>query len=99
MSLQVARLSIEDFLEVVVRRVRGEEAVSVMYTALEELRLATSVLFTFLRRDVEDEKVARELRAWTDRMVAAILQQATLYDHLFLLNHIMRCPAGVGRCG
>ena len=23
--------------------------------------------------------------------------QATLYDHLFLLNHIMRCPAGVGR--
>ena len=30
-------------------------------------------------------------------MAAVLLAHAMLYDHLFLLNHILRCPAGVGK--
>ena len=30
------------------------------------------------------------------QLVSVVLSRATLSDHLFLLNHVMRCPAGVG---
>ena len=30
------------------------------------------------------------------QLVSVVLARATLSDHLFLLNHVMRCPAGVG---
>lgn len=98
---EVLRLGVEQFLERLGRRVRGEGVEgreSLLYTPQEELRLALSVLFKFLRKDVEDGRVVKDLRGWTDGMVALLHSQATLYDHLFLLNHIMRCPAGVGRC-
>lgn len=91
------RIGIEDFLDVVVRRQHGAAPSSVLYTPQEELRLTISVLFKFLRKEMDDDKVVRDLRGWCDRIVACLHNQATLYDHLFLLNHIMRCPAGVGR--
>jgi hypothetical protein len=36
----------------------------------EELRLTVSVLFKFLRKDLTDEKLSRDLRIWLDRAVS-----------------------------
>ena len=38
----------------------------------------------------------KDLKKWLGKMIAVVLGEATLYDHLFIMNHIMRCPAGVG---
>ena len=34
---------------------------------------------------------------WMLTQVATLLRLASLDDHLFLLNHILRCPAGISR--
>ncbi|XP_065180376.1 ectopic P granules protein 5 homolog [Sycon ciliatum] len=62
-----------------------------------ELRNCVSVLFGFERRPISDEIFVKHLREWTERMVALLLRVATLSDHLFILNHVMRCPAGIAR--
>ena len=74
---QVLHLSIEDFLDHIIRRQLGQpvEGSSVLYSPQEELRLATSVLFKFLRKDVEDARVVGDLRGWCDKMVALLHRQ------------------------
>ena len=67
------------------------------YTSAEEVKLSLSVLFRFLRKDLRDDRLVSDLRGWVDATAAVLLAHATLYDHLFLLNHILRCPAGVGK--
>ena len=96
---EVLRLKIEEFLQSVVARNKGELVERVLvYSSEQELRLSVSVLFKFLRKDLSDSQLSEDLMGWLDRLVAVILAQpATLYDHLFILNHIMRCPAGVGK--
>lgn len=36
-----------------------------------------------------------EIKNWLTKLVAVLLRLATWQDHLFLLYHILRCPAGV----
>ena len=36
----------------------------------EEVRLTVSVLFKFLRKDLADEKLSRDLRIWLDRAIS-----------------------------
>lgn len=95
---EVLKVRIDEFLHsVIVRQQGGSVERTLVYSTAEEVRLSFSVLFKFLRKDIQDEKMVRDLKQWLDRMVAVVLSEATLYDHLFLLNHIMRCPAGVGK--
>lgn len=63
---------------------------------VEKLHTCISVLFAFQRRGVKDHQFVRDSRQWLTDLVAVLLRVATRYDHLFLLNHILRCPAGVG---
>ncbi|KAG8309872.1 Ectopic P granules protein 5 [Homalodisca vitripennis] len=63
----------------------------------EELRRAISVLFTFQRRPLRDEGFVADVRTWLGRLVAVLLRVATWHDHLFLLHHVLRCPAGVSK--
>ena len=84
-------------MDVVARRQHGAAPPSVLYTPQEELRLTISVLFKFLRKDISDDVMVTDLQTWLSRMIALVLGEATLYDHLFIINHIMRCPAGVGK--
>ncbi|KAF5285353.1 hypothetical protein FQA39_LY04452 [Lamprigera yunnana] len=63
---------------------------------LTELRLCISVLFSFQRRIVRDVQFVKETREWLSHLVAIFLRIANWQDHLFILNHILRCPAGVG---
>ncbi|XP_069674865.1 ectopic P granules protein 5 homolog isoform X3 [Periplaneta americana] len=63
---------------------------------IAELRMCIAILFTFQRRLVKDAQFVADTRDWLSRLVAVLLRVASWRDHLFLLNHVLRCPAGVG---
>nr|XP_053655972.1 ectopic P granules protein 5 homolog isoform X2 [Cherax quadricarinatus] len=63
---------------------------------VEKLCTCISVLFAFQRRGTKDQQFVRDTRQWLTDLVAILLRVATRYDHLFILNHVLRCPAGVG---
>ncbi|XP_047502036.1 ectopic P granules protein 5 homolog [Penaeus chinensis] len=63
---------------------------------IKKLKMCISVLFAFQRRGVKDQQFIRDTRQWLTDFVAILQRFATRSDHLFLLNHIVRCPAGVG---
>ncbi|XP_075232112.1 ectopic P-granules autophagy protein 5 isoform X2 [Lycorma delicatula] len=68
-----------------------------LLNVINELRVAISVLFSFQRRQIKDEGFVNDTRHWLSRLVAVLLRVATWKDHIYLLNHILRCPAGVGK--
>ena len=95
---ELLKIQIDDFLHSVISRHHGGVIDRPqVYSSVEEVRLSISVLFKFLRKDISDNVMVTDLRTWLDRMIALVLGEATLYDHLFIINHIMRCPAGVGK--
>lgn len=63
---------------------------------IKKLKMCISVLFAFQRRGVKDQQFIRDTRQWLTDFIAILQRFATRSDHLFLLNHILRCPAGVG---
>uniref|UniRef100_A0A1Y1N595 Ectopic P granules protein 5 homolog n=2 Tax=Photinus pyralis TaxID=7054 RepID=A0A1Y1N595_PHOPY len=71
------------------------DGISPNVALLSELRLCISVLFSFQRRLIRDVQFIKETREWLNRLVAIFLRVANWQDHLFILNHILRCPAGV----
>lgn len=66
-----------------------------MMPQLVELRMCITILFNFQRRFLKDAKFVSDSREWLSRLVAVLLRIATWQDHLFLLNHVLRCPGGV----
>ncbi|XP_028134145.1 ectopic P granules protein 5 homolog isoform X1 [Diabrotica virgifera virgifera] len=63
---------------------------------LGELRICISILFSFQRKLIREMQFIKETRLWLSRLVAVLLRLANYQDHLFVLNHVLRCPAGVG---
>lgn len=57
--------------------------------------MCITILFNFQRRVLKDGKFVTDTREWLSKLVAILLRVATWQDHLFLLNHILRCPGGV----
>ncbi|XP_012532933.1 ectopic P granules protein 5 homolog isoform X2 [Monomorium pharaonis] len=72
-----------------------EQSLSQTAPQLIELRMCVTVLFNFQRRVLKDGKFVTDTREWLSKLVAVLLRVATWQDHLFLLNHILRCPGGV----
>ncbi|XP_071650229.1 ectopic P granules protein 5 homolog isoform X2 [Temnothorax longispinosus] len=72
-----------------------EQSPSQTAPQLVELRMCVTVLFNFQRRVLKDGKFVTDTREWLSKLVAVLLRVATWQDHLFLLNHILRCPGGV----
>ncbi|XP_034176460.2 ectopic P-granules autophagy protein 5 isoform X1 [Osmia lignaria lignaria] len=62
---------------------------------LLEIRTCITILFNFQRKLLKDGRFVTETRDWLTKLVAILLRVATWQDHLFLLNHILRCPGGV----
>lgn len=65
-------------------------------SCISELRVCVAILFTFQRRLVKDAQFVSDTRDWLSRLVAVLLRVASWRDHLFLLNHVLRCPADIG---
>uniref|UniRef100_A0A663NA73 Ectopic P-granules 5 autophagy tethering factor n=1 Tax=Athene cunicularia TaxID=194338 RepID=A0A663NA73_ATHCN len=64
---------------------------------LGHLRECISVLFSFTRRIIEDPQFQSDLLMWLHRLVSVLQRIGCLGDHLFILNHILRCPAGISK--
>ncbi|KAM9328926.1 ectopic P granules protein 5 homolog [Gastrophryne carolinensis] len=61
------------------------------------LKESISVLFSFTRRFMEDTQFQNDILLWLQKLVAVLLKVGCLGDHLFLLNHVLRCPAGINK--
>ncbi|KAM3845120.1 ectopic P granules protein 5 homolog isoform 2-T2 [Vipera latastei] len=64
---------------------------------LGPLKDCISVLFSFTRRATEDPQFQSDVLSWLRRLVSLLQRVASPGDHLFLLNHVLRCPAGVSK--
>lgn len=68
-------------------------------TQNSSLRDCLSVLFIFERRPRTDPVFHGLVRHWTTALLSHLLRTATYSDHLFIMNHFLRCPPGVGAWG
>ncbi|KAL8604118.1 hypothetical protein ACOMHN_047330 [Nucella lapillus] len=109
-SSQMSRLQVESYLHLLfydnalLRDMPKNAPVTAVEHTREEilpqvqkLRECISVLFVFHRKPSRDTEFTENMRKWTDRLVAALLRVASFGDHLFVLNHVLRCPSGVGQ--
>uniref|UniRef100_A0A3Q2H5I7 Ectopic P-granules 5 autophagy tethering factor n=1 Tax=Equus caballus TaxID=9796 RepID=A0A3Q2H5I7_HORSE len=62
-----------------------------------QLKECVSVLFMFTRRVNEDTQFHDDILLWLQKLVSVLQRVGCPGDHLFLLNHILRCPAGVSK--
>ena len=66
----------------------------------DNLIAAISILFSFQRKVISDHVFVTDTRSWLDLLIKTLLQSnPTFKDHLLLLNHVLRCPPGVGNWG
>jgi ectopic P granules protein 5 len=75
--------------------VLNPETSSQISTQIGELRIVISILFAFVRRPAPDREFTKSLKQWLEKCVALQLRFATWQDHLFILYHVLRCPAGI----
>ncbi|TNN38587.1 Ectopic P granules protein 5 [Liparis tanakae] len=61
------------------------------------LKEAISVLFSFTRRVLDDTQFQTDVHHWLERLVAVLLHVGGSGEHLYLLGHLLCCPAGVGK--
>ncbi|XP_076991687.1 ectopic P granules protein 5 homolog [Tamandua tetradactyla] len=64
---------------------------------LYQLKECISVLFMFTRRVNEDAQFHDDVLLWLKKLVSVLQRVGCPGDHFFLLNHILRCPAGVSK--
>ncbi|XP_076768507.1 ectopic P granules protein 5 homolog isoform X1 [Arvicanthis niloticus] len=62
-----------------------------------QLKECISVLFMFTRRVSEDTQFREDILLWLQRLVSVLQRVGCPGDHFFLLNHILRCPAGISK--
>ncbi|KAM7320549.1 hypothetical protein ACRRTK_020992 [Alexandromys fortis] len=62
-----------------------------------QLKECISVLFMFTRRVSEDAQFHEDVLLWLQKLVSVLQRVGCPGDHFFLLNHILRCPAGVSK--
>lgn len=60
-----------------------------------ELKACISVLFVFLRKAMQDAVFVSDVQSWLRMLASLLLRVASLADHFFLLNHVVRCPPGI----
>uniref|UniRef100_A0A2C9JD30 Ectopic P granules protein 5 homolog n=1 Tax=Biomphalaria glabrata TaxID=6526 RepID=A0A2C9JD30_BIOGL len=64
---------------------------------IQRIKDCISVLFVFHRKPIFDTEFVTNIRQWTVRLISSLLRVASFSDHLFVLNHLLRCPSGVGK--
>lgn len=108
-SAQLSRLQVESYIHNLFRtlpilqnihgdvpvQAQGKQSSNARHQ-IQKLKDCITVLFSFHRRPIEDHDFVENVRLWTARLVSVLLRVASFEDHLFILNHVLRCPAGVG---
>lgn len=62
---------------------------------MQKIRTTLSILFYFLRRLMPDSVFSSDVKTWVAKVAAIYVRLATWQDHLFLIYHVLRCPAGI----
>ncbi|KAM3611891.1 uncharacterized protein V6R79_025473 [Siganus canaliculatus] len=92
----LSRLQVESFLYRLLKDCSGSQT---QPCSLQPLKEAISVLFSFTRRVLDDTQFQTDIHHWLDRLVAVLLHVGGSGAHLFLLCHLLCCPATVGKWG
>ncbi|KAG5280995.1 hypothetical protein AALO_G00066300 [Alosa alosa] len=66
-------------------------------SSLRVLKESISVLFSFTRRVLDDSQFQADIHLWLQKLVSVLHKVASAGEHLYLLNHLLCCPAGVGK--
>nr|XP_015220090.1 PREDICTED: ectopic P granules protein 5 homolog [Lepisosteus oculatus] len=66
-------------------------------SSLQPLKESISVLFSFTRRVIDDAQFQGDIHLWLQKLVAVLHKVGSAGDHLYLLCHLLMCPAGVGK--
>uniref|UniRef100_A0A4W6GAP0 Ectopic P-granules autophagy protein 5 homolog (C. elegans) n=1 Tax=Lates calcarifer TaxID=8187 RepID=A0A4W6GAP0_LATCA len=98
----LSRLQVESYLY---HLLKGEKLINSTYCSgsqtqpcsLQPLKEAISVLFSFTRRVLDDTQFQTDIHHWLERLVAVLLHVGGSGEHLYLLCHLLCCPAGVGK--
>ncbi|XP_059504787.1 ectopic P granules protein 5 homolog isoform X2 [Stegostoma tigrinum] len=78
-------------------RRRDDPELDCSHSDLQLLKENISVLFSFTRRTIEDDQFHSDILLWLQKLVAVLHRVGSSADHLFILNHILHCPAGVSK--
>ncbi|XP_078589485.1 ectopic P granules protein 5 homolog [Branchiostoma floridae x Branchiostoma japonicum] len=96
-SAMLCRLQVETYLhQVLSSSCTDTDTFTNMLADRERVRSCISVLFTFQRRPIRDQQFLEDTQKWIEKLCCCLLTAPTFHDHLFLLNHVLRCPSGVG---
>ncbi|XP_073321613.1 ectopic P granules protein 5 homolog [Pagrus major] len=90
----LSRLQVESYLYRLLKDCSGSQT---QPCSLQPLKEAISVLFSFTRRVLDDSQFQADIHHWLDRLVAVLLHVGGSGEHLYLLCHLLCCPAGVGK--
>uniref|UniRef100_A0AAV2MR95 Ectopic P granules protein 5 homolog n=1 Tax=Knipowitschia caucasica TaxID=637954 RepID=A0AAV2MR95_KNICA len=90
----LSRLQVEFYLYHLLDRSCSQNQPS----SLRPLKEAISVLFSFLRRPLDDSQFQSDIHNWLERLVAVVLYGGS-GERLYLLCHLLCCPAGVAKWG
>uniref|UniRef100_A0A8C2FK11 Ectopic P-granules autophagy protein 5 homolog (C. elegans) n=1 Tax=Cyprinus carpio TaxID=7962 RepID=A0A8C2FK11_CYPCA len=103
----LSRLQVESYLYRLLSSNPSTKSVAVQDTStvspksqpssLQPLKESISVLFIFTRRVLDDSQFQADIHLWLQRLASVLLQVGSTGDHLFVLNHLLCCPAGVGK--
>ncbi|XP_056231949.1 ectopic P granules protein 5 homolog [Seriola aureovittata] len=90
----LSRLQVESYLYHLLKDCSGSQT---QPCSLQPLKEAISVLFSFTRRVLDDTQFQTDIHHWLERLVAVLLHVGGSGEHLYLLCHLLCCPAGVGK--
>ncbi|XP_029915436.1 ectopic P granules protein 5 homolog isoform X2 [Myripristis murdjan] len=90
----LSRLQVESYLYRLLKDCSGGQT---QPCSLQPLKEAISVLFSFTRRVLDDTQFQTDIHHWLERLVAVLLHVGRSGEHLYLLCHLLCCPAGVGK--
>ncbi|XP_066509785.1 ectopic P granules protein 5 homolog isoform X2 [Hoplias malabaricus] len=66
-------------------------------SSMQPLKESISVLFSFTRRVLDDPQFQNDIHLWLQKLVCVLQRIGSAGEHLYILNHLLRCPAGVGK--
>lgn len=105
----LSRLQVESYLYRLLSSSPATKSVAVVETrsaspsaqsqpfSLRPLKEAISVLFSFTRRVLDDTQFQTDVHTWLQKLVSVLHRIGSTGEHLYLLNHLLCCPAGVGK--
>uniref|UniRef100_A0A3P8W6G9 Ectopic P-granules autophagy protein 5 homolog (C. elegans) n=1 Tax=Cynoglossus semilaevis TaxID=244447 RepID=A0A3P8W6G9_CYNSE len=90
----LSRLQVESYLYQLLKDFSGRQS---QPCSLQTLKEAISVLFSFTRRVLDDTQFQSDIHHWLERLVAVLLHVGGSGEHLYILCHLLCCPAEVGK--